>query len=376
MGTLVLDECLQNLVYAQETMKEWIPMTDYEVLFEAAEKKETADKVVANEQVAEKSVGFVRKAIDAVINLIKKLYYAVKDLIDRCTMSGDERDAFDAFRQAMKDDPSLKNKKVTVRDFREINKKYDELLKEVEDNIRIVKKDESHPLDALVAKVTDTLKGAATSASVIIAADAAIKIADSNVNAAKMLKNLLKSDIGVMDGLSKALGKRGANAFKKDIDAAAKNTLLHRLKVKIYRHKYDDLMSAIRGTINSLTHAGFQDVKDLKAVKKMIKTNKDIDKATKKERLDEVNDLIHKAKAERNSSIKIDARFLKNDDLKPIIKTVTKAAIDAKLDMTKDEISTKVNKFLLDHVTDRDHAKRDKEGIYKSALAFFVGSKK
>jgi hypothetical protein len=127
MSTLILDECLQNLFYAQEAMKEWIPMTEYEVIFEAAENQETADKLAKNEETATKSVGFVRRAIDAVINMIKKLVAQIKDFVARLTMSGEDRAAFDKFKQMMDEDPALKNKKVSVADFRKISSQYDDL---------------------------------------------------------------------------------------------------------------------------------------------------------------------------------------------------------------------------------------------------------
>ena len=378
MGTLVLDECLQNLFYAQETMKEWIPMTEYEVLFEATENEETAEKVANNERVSEKSVGFVRKAINAVLEIIKKIYNAIKDLIDRCTMSGDERDAFDAFREQMKNDPDLKNKKVTVSDFRKINQEYDKLIQEVEQNIRLVKNNENHPVDELISTITNKLKGTVGAATMIITADAAVKIADSNVEVAKKLSQLLKNEEGIMAELSKTLGKKGANAFKRDIDAAAKCTMLHRLKVKLFRYKYDSLADAIHGTINSLTHAGFQDVKDLKKIKKMIAKNRRdgvIDRKTAKQHTAEVNDALRRAKYEKRSAIAIDADFLKNEYTGPMVKTVIKAAIDAKLDLTTEELKTKIRSFLRIRNTDKNYGKRSQSDIYKDAFSFFVGTK-
>ena len=100
MSTVILDECLQNLFYAQEAMKEWIPMTDYEIIFEASENKATAEKVEKNEKTEAKTVGFVRKAIDAVIGMIKRIFGSITEFLRRCTMSGEEREAFEAFKNA------------------------------------------------------------------------------------------------------------------------------------------------------------------------------------------------------------------------------------------------------------------------------------
>lgn len=378
MNSMMLDDCLQNLFYAQEAMKEWIPMTEYEVIFEAAEKSDVADKVAKNEETASKTVGFVKKAIDAVIDMIKKVYYAIKEFINRCTMSGDERKAFDEFKEAIRLDPSLKNKKVTVQDFRKINAQYDDLINEIDKNIRAVKANEKHPIDNLVKKVTDFTKGTVTAASVIVAADAAIKMADSNVEVAKMIRNALKTEEGVMESLSKALGKKDALKFQKEIDAAAKNTILHRLKVKLYRNKYNDLSSAIKGTINTLTHAGFRNVGEIKQDKKDLKSEKksgNISKEEYKEKKKALDKEEKIAKHEALSSLSMDKKFLKNEYTGSIIKTVTKAAVDAKVDLTKEELSDKIDEFIKNKFTDKDHAKRNKDDVYKSAFNFFSGLK-
>ena len=153
--------------------------------------KSALEKVAKNEETASKSVGFIKKAIQAVIDLIKRIFGAISDFVRRCTMSGDERDAFNAFKKAIADDPSLKNKKVSVKDFRKINAEYDTLIKEIDQNIRAVKNNGSHPIDALVKKVSDYTKGAVGAASVIVTAETALKMADSNVGMAKVLSTAL-----------------------------------------------------------------------------------------------------------------------------------------------------------------------------------------
>ena len=208
MNSIMVDECIQNLFYAQEAMKEWVPLSDYDIIFEASKDSKIAETVAKNEEVETKATNFVQKAINAVITLIKKVYGMIKEFIDRCTMSGSEREAFNAFRKAIAEDPTLKDKKVTVSDFRKINKTYDDLINEIDAAIRAVKTNESHPVDDLVKKVTDFTKGTVTAASVIVSADLAIKLADSNVTAAKALSKLLNDQEKIMEGLSKSLGEK------------------------------------------------------------------------------------------------------------------------------------------------------------------------
>lgn len=376
MSKVFQDECLKNLFLAQEAMKEWIPMSEYEFIFEATEKSETAEKVAKNEETAKKSSNFLKKAIDVVIGLIKKLIETIGDFINRCTMSGDERDNFEAFKAQVESDPTLKNKKVTVRDFRKISKQYDDLITEIDKNIRAVKNNESTPVDGLVKKVTDFMKGTATKVSVTVAAETALRMADSNIDSAKVLREVLRREEGVMETLSKALGKKDAMKFEKEINAAAKNTLLHRLKVRLFRHKYDSLADCIKGTVSSLTGAGFHTAEEYKRLKKMAKDSyKDgaISKEEYKSRTKEYNEGIKRAKAEQRSTVKLGLKFVNDPQYKPIVKTVMKAAVNAKVDLTKEQLEKKIDTFIKDHITDRDFEKRNHEGIYKTAFDFWTG---
>lgn len=253
---LILDECGQNLFYAEESMREWIPVSEYEIIFEAGINQDVKEKITKNEETANKTTGFVQKAINAVIKLIAKVLRPIQEFIARFTMSGKEREAYEKFKAAMEKDPKLKNRKISVLDFRKINATYDSLLKEIEQNIKSVKANESHSIDEITDKVTKFLSGTSSAVAVIVGADLALKMADSNIEMAKKLKNLLENENSVMKTLSETLGKKDAANLKKEIDAAAKNTMLHQLKVRLFRHKYDSLEECVNGIFNAFTHLG------------------------------------------------------------------------------------------------------------------------
>ena len=374
MNAIIQDECLRNLYYAQEAMKDWIPLSEYEMIFEASENPETARKVAQNEETETKTVGFVRKAIDAVIQMIKKLYEAVKDLIDRCTMSGAEREAFNQFKETMAQDPALKNKKITVQDFRKINETYDSLINEIDQNIRSVKANADHPIDGLVEKVTGFLKGTVTSSATIVAADLALKIADSNMELAKVLKVALKEESTIMETLSKSLGKRRAEKFRKEIDAAAKNTMLHRLKVRLFRKRYDNIHEVIQGTIRAFTHAGFATKAEVKEKMRDLKQDRKDGKISKDQYKSDMRDLKNAkkdAKKEIHNSLKLDKQILDNEYTGTIVKTTAKAAVRGAVDAGKDAIGNAVDTAIKDKITDRDRKKRDAKGEYKPAHKFF-----
>ena len=256
MNRVLFDDCYKNLYYAQETMKAWIPLTDYEMIFES-EDTLVSEKISQNALTGKKSVGFIRQAINAVIGVIKKLIDSITDFIARLTMSGDERSKLQAFEKMLAEDPKLKNKKVSVHDFRKISAKYDEMINKVESEIRAVKADESHSIDKITKQVSDFMKNTAEAATIIVTADVALKMADSNIEMAKSLSHILNEDKNIMENLNKHLGSKEASKFKKEIDAASKNTFLHKLKVTLFRHKYDNLKECVDGTLNAFTDLGW-----------------------------------------------------------------------------------------------------------------------
>ena len=120
--------------------------------------------------------------------------------------------------------------------------------------IRAVEADPSHSIDNITDEITNFIKGTATGATVILATDSAIKMAESNVEIAKKIQQALREEESLMKLLSDHLGKRDAKKFKKKIDAAAKNTKLHQLKVKLFHHQYDSLQECVESTLNAFKH--------------------------------------------------------------------------------------------------------------------------
>ena len=249
--TVFLDDCLQNIFYAQEAMKEWIPITEYEILFESGISKDVKDKIAKNEDTANKSTGFLQKAINAVIRLISSITYPLRELIARFSLNGEEKKAFDRYKAAMERNPKLKNRRISVLDFKKTTKNYDGMLHEIDQRIKAVDADPNHSIEDIVHKATQFLGRTAGVATVIVGTELALKMANSNVEMAQNLSNLLNNESTIMKSISNSLGNRDATRFKKKIDVAAKNTQLHQLKVKIFRQKYDSLQDCVQSISNA-----------------------------------------------------------------------------------------------------------------------------
>jgi hypothetical protein len=250
MYSVLFDECFQNLNYAQETMNSWIPVSDYEIIFEAVN-PEIQDKLFKNDNTGSKSIGFIQKAINKLLEIINKVIEGIREFIARLTMSGEEREAYEKFKSAVARDPKLKNRQVSVLDFRKISAQFDKMVSEVDTNIQAVQKNPDHQIDSVVNKASNFLKDITGASTAIVATDIAIKMADSNIEMAKTISKTLDEEKDIMENLKKQLGKHDAKKFKKEIDAAAKSSKLHSIKVALFRKKYTSLEECVTATLGS-----------------------------------------------------------------------------------------------------------------------------
>ena len=140
MSTIILDDCLLYLYEAEKCLNEYKELDAYMEIFEA-ENPEVKEQVEKNEKAKSGAIENIKKAAKAVLDMIKKLIRTVGDFIEKRKLSVDERAAYEAFKEAAKKDPSLKNKKITVRNFKEIEAEYQKVLKELEEDGLIIREE-------------------------------------------------------------------------------------------------------------------------------------------------------------------------------------------------------------------------------------------
>ena len=103
----------------------------------------------ASEEKARKGI---LKLIDAVLGIIRKIKDTVSEFIAKRRLSETERKAYEQFKEMMKKDPAMANKKIRVRDFKEIQKRYQQFMNECEREYEAVAKNAEHPIDKLLEK--------------------------------------------------------------------------------------------------------------------------------------------------------------------------------------------------------------------------------
>ena len=135
MAKIILDDCLQALYEAELSMADYVELTSYQTIFEADDPEVQAQQET-NAEAQGKTENALIRAVKAVKAMISSLINAIADFLRKLTMSSEERKSFDEFKAACASDPSLKDKKITVQDYRNVMAQYDAMIKQLEEGMR------------------------------------------------------------------------------------------------------------------------------------------------------------------------------------------------------------------------------------------------
>lgn len=207
--------------------------------------------------------GTLMKAITALKNMIGKVIESIKTFIQTIFMDKEERKRFAAFKEAMKNDPSLAKKKLTVANFKAIEKANREAMSVVDDALKNATGRNESEIAAIEKECTDKinaiLKGTSDTAKVVVTADVALRLAESNKNAAKIMSSMLGDESKAMDYLQSQIGDTRATKFKNKINSCSHTFSLHRMKTRLLFQWHKGLVSSTKQVLNDI-----QDVVSLK----------------------------------------------------------------------------------------------------------------
>lgn len=310
----IFRECDQDFFTALKELsimlEEYEELTPYQILYEE-NKPDVSEQMQKNANIEKKSESSIMKAVHAIQRLISNVISSIKNFFSELTMGKDEKVLFNQMEEAFKKDPELKNKKLTVKDFRTISKQYDEKINQLETEIRDCMSNNKSPSQELLDGISTFLKNGLTAGTAILATEVAVKAARSNMGVAKMIQKQLNDDGAIVKKLADALGKDEYNKFKKEITKDSRLLGAHRLLVRLRSKKYENLRACILDTFSQLHSI---------------------------------------SKGEIFSNIGLIKKFMKNETLGPAIKTAGKIAagtvidnkIGNKVRATKEKVTQKI----------------------------------
>lgn len=291
-----MDDVLNNLIYVNESMKTYIELSIEEMFFEN-------DNVLKNNQKIEKNVGnSLKRAFQALINIIHSINEKITDTISGFFMSKGEKSLFDKYKEAIKSNPQTANTKITIKDFRKAMKAYDDAIQQA-DNAMQKDEDISKSND-----IMDSLKKAILPTAITITMSGALMIAKNNKQIAENIKIALKKEEGICRQLENSVGKEQVDKFKTEVEKVTKKSLWERFKLKLFTKKQNDLSISLKETFSVIKSF----IPNTKESKDPNKTSNQLDYAAK------VMKDPKKAKAAgKVMSVASKAMRIKNNIIKP-----------------------------------------------------------
>lgn len=252
-----MDESLDFLCEAADYLDKYIPISDVDVILEATPFAKKANE--NNKNMGNGAMASIKKAIDAIILVIKKAITAVTNFLQEAFMSKEDRTKFAYFKKLASQDKAFANKPIRVSDYRAYKKAYGGALNELD---RLYKSgaspDQVNPVMYKLNKTLNDIKnrsgkaGAAAVATVGMAA--AVKLANDNVICAQGIKKALDAENGQLQGLlSQVAGDKQAAAFKSKVDNYSRNAFFHRAKVNLLNRQQNDIAACGKSLMSRLT---------------------------------------------------------------------------------------------------------------------------
>lgn len=211
-----MDLCMSYLYEASKLVEEYTEIDLYRSVFEAGDVAAVEQK---NEKIQSDSRNLLQKAVDVIKSIINK----AKELISNCLAwfgaSDEEKDKFKKFRDECAANPEFANMKISLTNWKEIERAYAEAINSAEAEYKAIKDDEASTRDGKLTDIMNKLKKTATAAATSITVEAALRMAkDSRVNASK-IKTALDLDLGLIGKLESEIGEKETKKFKRKVNA-------------------------------------------------------------------------------------------------------------------------------------------------------------
>lgn len=192
----------------------------YDAVFDEA--GDPAD--VENAETEEKAVSLLQKGIAALKSLLNKIRAIIETVISWVKADGSEINEYKKFCAELKKNPELKNKKVTLRDYRNVIAEYDKTLSKFEADYKAMKDEEVENRPSFVRDVNEAVQRTkekagrmATVAGSAFTVEAALEYARQNQRNAAKIQTIINWDFLILEQLEKELGKKEVKKFKKKI---------------------------------------------------------------------------------------------------------------------------------------------------------------
>ena len=229
---ILVDDALFWLNEAERYLDMIVDIDPYQEIFETYN-PDVQLKVEQNEKAKTGVAGSLKKAIEAIKRMCRNLIDSIKDFFARRNLDATEKKAYEDFKAACKKNPELKDKKVSVKDFRKFNEEYNKILEEAKKADQALAENRVCDTEAVFGRIADFTKGVASAAAVSVGCDAALNIASSSREIAQDIYASLQYDQNLYNKIENAIGKKEAKRFENQMKSLGKRLSLQRAIMKM-----------------------------------------------------------------------------------------------------------------------------------------------
>lgn len=265
-----------------ESLNRFEELSAVEMFFEASQKTQ-----ITNQAVQQESKNYIGMAITKLKNAISSVINYISDFINRIFMSKDEVAKFEMWKRKMEKNPEFKGKKLTITNWKAINKVYGEESKKMDAALKQIDSMNESQAEAFankfVAESKKRIMSAKNGAQAVVTMEFALNAAESSKDIAIQIKKALDNDQSIMEYLEKTVSKREADKFKRQIGLCASKVRILNHRTWMYKDQAKGMSDVVEQTFNSFANMFKVNVE--KENGKVKKVSIDTSKETNKQRL-------------------------------------------------------------------------------------------
>lgn len=237
------DVCMFYCMEAEKCIDQMTEMSVYSSVFEATQgDPQAVAEEEKNIEMGAKSESFIRKAINALKAIYQKIKTTISNIFAYIGLKKDDKKLYDEFLKKCREDPALANKKVTVKDWKAIQAKFDEVRAEIEKEMKKEKLSEEEAKPRIIKALQEKIESCGSFASkavIKVAADQLVTRARFDKELAGNLQNFVDNDMFVLNKMEQELGKHEVRKMKRRLKRINNGCTFMNLKAKLFKKELD-----------------------------------------------------------------------------------------------------------------------------------------
>lgn len=229
------DLCLYYVREAVQLASQYEEISDTEYFLEEADAK------TANNAAVEKGVvASLKRAFDAILQMISEIATKVSNMFQKIFMSKEQKDLFALYEKRIKENPKTANQTVSVTDFKKLDAAYMKALAAGEK----AEKEGADP--SLGQEIMNALKNNLDKILVSVGVFAALQICKNSKNIARGMSDVLEKEEGLVKALQNKIGKEATDDLKTQTKKYSKQAFWKRWKINLIKHKEETFASKFK----------------------------------------------------------------------------------------------------------------------------------